>query len=398
MNLIPWHLVLDISAWVLLAAGGCWGGWHFLRKSLNPAKLVFKWVLTAACIELNIWLIHHCQSFILPILILPGAITIGLMWAPGVGSKMAGMLTNSMDGGDVPPEDQPFYSVAETKRLNGHPQEAVAAVRGQLEKYPGDFHGTMLLASILAEDLNDLPGAQLALERWIAGPSATPHGMASALTTMADWHLQFAQDPVAARETLERIVKALPDTPLAHRAAQRLAHLPTMEHLVSARTAAPMTLCPGEKHVGLLKDYAGPAPAAPDPDALAEEFVQQLEKHPADTSTREKLAVLYADHFHRLDLAVDQLEQLIAFPNETPRHIARWLNLLADLQIRRGRDLAAAEAALRRIIERFPTPALAEPAAARLASLRAEMNGGRPTQVKTMGRYEKNLGLKQTKG
>jgi predicted component of type VI protein secretion system len=42
--------------------------------------------------------------------------------------------------------------------------------------------------------------------------------------------------------------------------------------------------------------------------------------------------------------------------------VVRWLNLLADLQIHCGRDLAAAQAALRRIIERFPSPALSEPA------------------------------------
>ena len=76
----------------------------------------------------------------------------------------------------------------------------------------------------------------------------------------------------------------------------------------------------------------------------------------------------------------------------------RWLNLLADLHIRCGRDLAAAEAALRRIIERFPPPALAEPVAARLAALEGELRGGLQTPLKTLGRYEKNLGLKQAKG
>jgi tetratricopeptide (TPR) repeat protein len=295
----------------------------------------------------------------------------------------------------------PFYSVVETKRRNGHPHEAIAEVRKILGKFPGDFHGTMLLASILAEDLNDLPGAQLVLERWISSRSATPHGMASALTAIADWHLQYAQDPEAAREALERIVKALPDTPIAHQTAQRLAHLPTVEHLVSTREAPLLNLRPGEKNIGLLKDfkdYKGPSPPKEDPDALVDEYVKQLEKHPADTATREKLAVLYADHFQRLDMAVDQLEQLIGFPNETPRHVVRWLNLLADLHIRCGRDLAAAEAALRRIIERFPTPALAEPVAARLAALEGELRGGLQTPLKTLGRYEKNLGLKQAKG
>ena len=320
------------------------------------------------------------------------------MWAPNVGSMMSGWLTNAIDGGDVPLERQPFYSVAETKRGAGHPQEAVALVREQLEKFPGDFHGTLLLASIQAEDLNDLPGAQLTLERWMESPAATPQGMASALTAIADWQLKYAQDPEAARLALERIVKELPNTPAAHQTAQRLAHLPTAEHLAATRTRVPVELHPGAKDLGLRQ--AGMAAVAPseDPDLLAEEYVKQLERHPADTATREKLAVLYASHFHRLDLAVNQLEQLIAFPNESPRHVVHWLNMLADLQIRFGNDLAGAEATLRRILEQFPTPALAEPARVRLASLERELKGGQPAQVKTLGHYEKNLGLKKAKG
>ncbi|MGA2540438.1 MAG: hypothetical protein ABSG78_02620 [Verrucomicrobiota bacterium] len=398
MNPNPWRIVLDIAAAVLVMAGAGAVAWMFLRKSVDPAKLVFKWIISAGLIAVPALMIPHCPPKMLLLLVVPPCAALGLMWAPSIGSMMAGLVTDAIDGGDSPMEAQPFYSIAETKRRNGHPQEAIAAVREQLEKFPGDFRGTMLLATIMVEDMNDLPGAQLTLERWMEGPAATPQGKASALTTIADWHLQFAQDPEAARLALERIVQELPDTPVAHQAAQRLAHLPTVEHLVAARTAATVDMQPGEKYIGLRKDYTGPAAPAQDPGALADECVRQLEKHPADTATREKLAVLYAEHFHRLDLAAEQLEQLIAFPNETPRHIVQWLNLLADLQIRIGKDLAGAEATLRRILEQFSSPAMVEPTMARLASLQAEMKRGQATQVKTMGQYEKNLGLKKAKG
>jgi len=398
MNSTPWRIVLDIGFALLLAGCAGWVGRHFLRKAVEPAKLVLRWILSAALITVETLLIHGAHDWTVALLILPAAIIMGVIWTPSVGAIVGNLLTNAIDGGDVPMEAQPFYSIAEAKRRNGHPLEAVAAVREQLAKFPGDFHGAMLLASILAEDMNDLPGAQVALERWMAGPGATPQGMASALTALADWHLQLAQDRDAARAALERIVKALPDTPIAHRAAQRLAHLPTAEFLMSARTPTVLNLPEREKNIGLLKDfkdYKGPSPPKEDPDALVDEWVQQLQKYPADTATREKLAVLYADHFHRLDLAVDQLEQLIAFPHETPRNIVHWLNLLADLQIRCGKDPAAAELALRRIIERFPSPALSEPAMARLASLEGEMKAGRQTAVKPMGHYEKYIGLKK---
>jgi hypothetical protein len=95
-----------------------------------------------------------------------------------------------------------------------------------------------------------------------------------------------------------------------------------------------------------------------------------------------------------MDLAVDQLEQLIGLPAEPPKHVAHWLNLLATLQIRRGRDLEAARTALLRIIEKFPGAALAAVAETRLNSLKMELKGGEKTSLKPLGAYEKSIGLK----
>jgi tetratricopeptide (TPR) repeat protein len=396
MNPNTWRIVLDIGTAAFIAAVVIALAWWSLRKSVDPASLLFKWILSVVVVGGMILICQHVPPVVWPVLMVPVGIIFAITWAPGLGSMLISPLTNAIDGGNVPLEAQAFYSIAETKRRNGHPQEAILAVREQLEKFPGDFYGTTLLASIQAEDMNDLPGALLTFERWLEGPWATPQGKATILTMMADWHLQYAQDPEAARLALEKIVEQMPDTPAAHHAAQRLAHLPTVEDLVAAKTGAPVDLQPGDKFVGLLKDYKGPSGApVPEPAALADEYVKQLEKHPADTATREKLAVLYAEHFQRLDLAADQLEQLISFPNETPRHVVQWLNLLADLQIRYGKDLPAADAALRRILEMYSTPALVEPAISRLASLEAELKRGRTTPVKTLGHYEKNIGLKK---
>ena len=394
MNPRTLRLIEDVATLLLLAGIGCAFGWRLLKKSNDPTRLLVKWIITAVLVGWTIWVLPSFPQQYWPLVVLIPAVVVAVMWAPHVGSMVAGSITNAIDGGDTEIEPQPFYSIAETKRRNGHPREAIAAIREQLEKFPGDFRGTMLLASILVEDMNDLPGAQLTLERWMEDAAATPHGKASALTAIADWQLQFAQDPEAAGQALQRIIDELPNTPAAHQAAQRLAHLPTMEHLVAARSGAPTVIKPGIKDAGLRKDYTAPAPATPDPDTLAAEYVRQLEMHPSDTVTREKLAVLYADEFQRLDLAVDQLEQLIGLPNETPKHIAQWLNLLADLQIRVGKDLAGAEATLRRILERFSAPGIVEPTQARLATLGGEMKAGRQTAVKTLGHYERNLGLK----
>ena len=309
---------------------------------------------------------------------------------------IASALTGGMDGGTQQVEPQPYYSIAEAKRRNSEYEEAVRLVREQLEKFPGDFPGAMLLASIQAENLRDLPGAQATLETWMQGPASTPTGCASALTALADWQLQIAQDPAAARAALERIIAKMPDTTLAHQAAQRVAHLPTVEHLAAMHAGVAKDFPPGEKFIGLRKSLTGPANAV-NPDAVAEAYVRQLEEHPADTETREKLALLYAEHFQRLDLAVDQIEQLIQCPNESPRHIARWLNLLADLHIQHANDVPAAEAALKRIEEMFPGTGLAEGTHERLGALQRETKAGQKTQLKTLGQYEKNIGLKPSK-
>jgi hypothetical protein len=167
MNPNPWRIVLDIAAAVLVMAGAGAVAWMFLRKSVDPAKLVFKWIISAGLIAVPALMIPHCPPKMLLLLVVPPCAALGLMWAPSIGSMMAGLVTDAIDGGDSPMEAQPFYSIAETKRRNGHPQEAIAAVREQLEKFPGDFRGTMLLATIMVEDMNDLPGAQLTLERWM---------------------------------------------------------------------------------------------------------------------------------------------------------------------------------------------------------------------------------------
>ena len=397
MKPFTWQNVPDIIGLVLLAVACPYAAYRCLQKSAEPLALAAKWLITAGLIVGTIMVLRIFPTPMWPVIVVIPAMTVGIMWAPSIGAMIAGAMGGGMDGGTTELEAQPFYSIAEAKRRLNLYDEAVQLVRAELEKFPNDFPGTMLLATIQAEDMKDLPAATATLEGWMQSGAATLPGISSALTALADWHLQIAQDLPAARQALERIVQMMPDTPLAHRAMQRLAHLPTVEHLKNLHSTTTLDLRPGEKDIGLRRDFKPAAPGI-NPEALAESLVLQLQEHPADTQAREKLAVVYAEHFHRMDLAADQLEQLIGFPNETPKHIAQWLNLLADLHIRVGHDAAAAEAALRRILERFPNTALVDPTMARLASLLGELKAGQETQIKRLGHYEKNIGLKQTQG
>jgi hypothetical protein len=156
-----------------------------------------------------------------------------------------------------------------------------------------------------------------------------------------------------------------------------------------------MAVPEGVKNVGLLKSSEHLRPVGMYPEQLAAVYVKHLEQHPLDTEVREKLAVIYADHYKRLDLATLELNQLIEEPNQPTRHVAHWLNLLADLQIRLGADYETVRPTLEKIMERFPDLAVAEMARTRLDRLKLELKGQKETPGVKLGVYEQNIGLKR---
>src|SRR5262249_35811133 len=155
--------------------------------------------------------------------------------------------------------------------------------------------------------------------------------LAYALYSLADWYLKLGQDRDAAQRALEKIIELLPDTEFSLGAAQRVAHLADTEQLLASHEQKKFAVPEGVRNLGLLQAHDQPKSAAVDPAQLAAQYVKHLEQHPLDTEAREKLAVLYVDHYHRLDLAAAELEQLIAEPNQPDKLVVHWLNLLADL-------------------------------------------------------------------
>jgi hypothetical protein len=108
--------------------------------------------------------------------------------------------------------------------------------------------------------------------------------------------------------------------------------------------------------------------------------------------------LIYASHYQRLDLAADQLEQLLAQPNLPARQAVHWLNLLADLRVRHARDLPAAREALQRVVDLFPRSAAGENAKTRMAHLQLELRSQTQSQPIKLGAHEKNLGLNDGRG
>ncbi len=150
----------------------------------------------------------------------------------------------------------------------------------------------------------------------------------------------------------------------------------------------------GVKNIGLLDSTKHLIPTETDPAQQAADFVKHLEQHPHDAEVREKLAMIYAGHYQRLDLATLELEQLIEQPNQPPKRVAHWLHLLANLQIRHGADYETVRLTLQKIVDQFPDLPVAQSAQSRLATLKYEINGQKETPGIKLGVYEQNIGLK----
>jgi tetratricopeptide (TPR) repeat protein len=391
-----WAHVVDMVTWVLVVLAMAFlAFWGYVRSDDRPA-LIRRWIYSAVLL-LIILLILWMNSPIKYLLFILPSVILAFLWLPSVTSSLMSPMTGAFDGGNDEAEAKPFYFIAEGKRRKGLYAEAIAEVRKQLEIFPGDYEGYTKLASIQMENLKNLTAAQATLEEFLALPCRAPNEMVGALHLLADWQLQEGRGAQAAGATLQRIVQLYPGTSFAHAAQQRLAHLGSADEASRVRHESKFTVGSGKRDIGLSKESTSVSAPA-NPQVQAAEYVKQLELHPFDTEAREKLAVLYAEEFQRLDMAADQLEQLIALPAEPPKHVAHWLNLLATLHIKYAYNLEAAQGALRRIGERFPEGALASVAARRLATLNSELKASQRTVPKTLGAYEKNMGLKKASG
>ena len=354
-----------------------WTLYRWLTNSEEPRALIKKWITTVIFLGL-LFLISrlkpsYATAFALPGMVAAIGIVLAVIWAPNIGEWFAKPLTSMWDGGDDEIEPAPLYSIAINKIRKGEYQVAAFEIKQQLLKFPNDFKGQHMLAELQAKHLNDLPGAQVTIERLIAQPNRPPQEISSALNELADWHLKYAQDIEAARAALEQITLRFPDTELAHVAHQRIAHLGTTENLLAPHDRALIAIPKGPERLGLMKDQSALARLPDDPAAQAEALVKHLEESPLDHEARSKLAWIYAEHFQRLDLALDQLEQLVQDPHQPPRQRIHHLHTIADLQIKFGKDLEAARAALQRIIDLNPTGASSETARHRMDRLPLEL-------------------------
>ena len=394
--LIVVGLGMIVSAFVVFG----WMVRRSMRMSDDPARLLFKWILTGLVAAFLIFIglglgPDKTEFVVVPFAAVVAGIMLSFIWAPSIGALLAKPFTSLFDGGGQEPEAKPLYSTAQARRKQGKFNEAIHEIQNQLARFPTDVIGQLMIAEIQAVNLNDLPSADITIQQLCNQPGHAPKNVAFALTQLADWQLKYSQDTEAARQSLEKIIERFPATDLAQAAAQRLAHLGDNAQLAASLDRTPILLPEGVPFAEWKEHLEKVAPVEQNPDDLAGELINHLEQHPLDGEAREKLAIIYADHFQRLDLATVEMEQLIRHPNQPPKLVVQWLNLLADFQIKLGNDAEAAAQTLQRIIELYPTQAAANMARQRLSHLKLELKRNEKSQVVKLGSYDEYPGRKK---
>ena len=259
-------------------------------------------------------------------------------------------------------------------RMNfGKYNEAEWEIIRELEKCEDDFDGWMMLAGLYANHFNDLAEAERSILELCDQPKTTPPQFSIALHRLADWHLQLAGDPAAARRDLQMICNRLPGTHLARMAQLRINQLPaSREEFRRQQTASAIPLPALSEEI----DQSPPPPdsakqhqqAAKDASAC----VETLKQDPNNVSARERLARLFAEHLDKPDQAIEQVNLLLAMPDQPDARRAEWLSLIAAWHIRYRHDTDTGRQTLERLLREFPQSVQAFAARRRLHLLDME--------------------------
>src|ERR1041385_319306 len=121
--------------------------WQTLRKAEDPARMAFKWVLTAIIVAFLYFQVAPMmasggtEAGAGLMLTLVCGLVLAITWRVSIAALVAKPFAALYDGGDLPPEPRPAYSVAIARRKQGNPEQAVAEILQQLERFPTDFEG-----------------------------------------------------------------------------------------------------------------------------------------------------------------------------------------------------------------------------------------------------------------
>ena len=384
--------------------------WKQIKNPNNdPAKVIVKWVITLTAVPLIFFAAARSGGgmgliMVLGVIAIPISLLLGLMWTPAIGNWVASPLTNALTGDLSVSYNKPEYGIATARRKRGQYLEAIEAVEAQLAKYPGNFDGLMLKATIEAENLGDLTAAAATIQETLGDDQGQlNYRLPVALNKMAEWQLTIAGDSDAARRTLQQIRTALPNSQASQLAAQRLASLDSSEEGESAAVDFNESYQKLVEESAQKDDFTSPLEL---PKAIElnhqqvhekafQTCLSRVEMHPDSISNREELAALYLGEGKDPAMALKQYEYLLVLSGTTIHQQTAWLNKIADIQLKSGELYVTIRATLERIIALDPRAAPAARAQQRISYLPIELrSANRKTKRLKLGSYDDELGLK----
>jgi hypothetical protein len=306
----------------------------------------------------------------------------------GTGLALAiwwGALTHAIIPLTQPAQAAPAYGAAVARMKFGKYAEAEREVLSELEQHQDDFDGWMMLADLYANHFQELDEADRVVRQLCDQTNVDGAHLALAFHRLADWHLKVGEDPARARAALEEIRRRLPGSYFAREAWQRIARLPTSRQALRQERKARTVRLPA-----LRENLAEAAAEAATPTtreqaaSLANQCVQRLKEDPGDTPTREKFARILAEQLGQVDLAVEQLQLLVAAPDQPESKCAEWLATMAAWRIRHQQNWPAARPLLERLIQEYPQSPQAFVAQRRIQLMDVEARmrqaaGGKPS-------------------
>ena len=310
--------------------------------------------------------------------ILPAIGMVAFGGLPLVGSAVAALLVPiaGYAPGIIRPKPMPpMYSRAIARMKFGKYSEAEWEIIRELEKHEDDFEGWMMLANLYATQFKDIPEAEQTILEICDHPRTTSSQVSVALHRLADWHLNFSEDPEAARRALQMICDRLPGTHLARMAHVRISQLPvSIEELREQRQVRPIPL------LALGDSFDEAWAGAPEMDKhkateLANQCVEKLQRNPDDVPSRERLARLLAESLHQAEQGIEQLRLLMNMPDQSDAKRAEWLSQTAAWHIKLLQDPETGRKTLERVIREFPKTPQALSARRRMHLLDPEYRG-----------------------
>src|SRR5690242_14350491 len=108
--------VIIVFGWLLIRS---------LKRSEDPPRLLFKWILTALIGAFGVWKVLPTagqgggEAFVGVALAMICGLGITAIWRHSIASLVAKPFEALFTGGDIEPEPRPMYSVARTRQKQG---------------------------------------------------------------------------------------------------------------------------------------------------------------------------------------------------------------------------------------------------------------------------------------